>query len=152
MLNIYYKLIDDEEIINYIFHLPNNEKWLYDDTWQALSTTLPYLPHNYYLACYLNDEIVGLVLGYPSESNKELHLHLAFIPKVYGKCEEICQGVIKWYLNNTPFDILVCSVASNNSLARKIVKACNFSFYKHEKEGWLKNGIEYGKDFFIFAR
>jgi hypothetical protein len=139
-------------MINSIFHTPNNEKWLYEDTWQE-HTRMPYISKNYYLACYLDEKYIGLVIGMPSQEVRETHLqlHLAFLPEVYGKCVEICQEVTHWYLNNTKYDYLIAPVAGNNKLVTSLVRKCGFKLYTHQDKGWLKNDIEYGKDIYILS-
>jgi len=137
-----YQLINDIELVNFIFHLPNNLPWICDDLYDG-DLSIPYNLSYLYIGCFENERLMGVIIGIPTE-NKNLYLHLAFFPEAYGKTIEICKGVIKYIKKTTKYHTLWATVANNNELAQRLVKNVGFTLYKKEVKGWLKNGKEHG--------
>ena len=145
----HFKAETNADLANEAFHASNNIGWMHDDRYKG-STKIPYNPDWLYLSCYMDGEFVGSVFGLPD--GEDLNLHIAFLRPLFGKSVPMAKLALDWIKSNLPEHRRYwASVASCNELVKSYVVKLGFVFHHHEKSGWLKHGVEHGKDVFIYV-
>lgn len=143
----------DMELINKTFHSPNNIGWAYDDTVREQEQfNIGFFPEKLlYFAAYSEEgTFLGCILGIKTRK-KELELHVAFLPRAYGKTVEISKELIEYIKKTYPeIRLLLATVAANNKMAERYVKRVGFIYNSHKTAGWLKDKINHGLNVYCY--
>jgi hypothetical protein len=146
----HFKAETNADLANEAFHAPNSIKWAHDDTHKG-KFTIPYNPNWLYLSCYVDGIYCGCVFGLPTPEG-DLSFHIAFLPRIFGRSSILGKSALGWLKVNVPeYRRYWASIAPYNTLTKRFVEKIGFVYHHHDKSGWLVDGVEHGKDVYLYS-